>query len=90
MDCVDEELLERMRGAGCRSIYYDIESGSERMQKVIEKRKDLSMVDSASARSGYRPGTRTQSKNMRCESPSAVWPDFPVAGHQSCGQHVQL
>jgi len=45
MDCVDKELLEIMRSAGCRSIYYGIETGSERMQKIVEKRQDLSMVE---------------------------------------------
>jgi radical SAM superfamily enzyme YgiQ (UPF0313 family) len=44
MDCVDEGLLEIMRASGCRSVYYGIETGSERMQKVVEKRQDLSMV----------------------------------------------
>jgi radical SAM superfamily enzyme YgiQ (UPF0313 family) len=44
MDCVDEELLELMRASGCRSIYYGIETGSARMQKVVDKRQDLSMV----------------------------------------------
>jgi Radical SAM superfamily/B12 binding domain len=45
MDCVDEELLSIMRSAGCRSIYYGLETGSERMQKIVEKKQDLSMVD---------------------------------------------
>jgi radical SAM superfamily enzyme YgiQ (UPF0313 family) len=44
-DCVDEELLERMRAAGCRSIYYGIESGSARMQAISKKRLDLSLFD---------------------------------------------
>lgn len=44
-DCVDEELLERMKAAGCRSIYYGIESGSERMQTISKKRLDLKLFD---------------------------------------------
>jgi radical SAM superfamily enzyme YgiQ (UPF0313 family) len=44
MDCVDEELLELMRASGCRSIYYGIETGSARMQKLVDKRQDLRMV----------------------------------------------
>jgi radical SAM superfamily enzyme YgiQ (UPF0313 family) len=43
MDCVDEKLLERMYGAGCRSIYYGIETGSARMQKIVEKNQNLSL-----------------------------------------------
>ena len=42
MDCVDEHLLKRMAESGCRSIYYGIETGSARMQKVTRKRQDLS------------------------------------------------
>ncbi len=48
MDCVDDELLERMSSAGCSSIYYGIESGSERMQKISKKHLDLGLFDSTS------------------------------------------
>ena len=44
VDCVDEELLIAMQEAGCRSIYFGIESGSERIQKTSRKRLDLSLV----------------------------------------------
>ena len=37
IDCVDEYLIERMASAGLIGIYYGIESGSERMQKIINK-----------------------------------------------------
>ena len=36
-DCMDEELLELMARAGCRGIFYGVEVGSQRMQKVIDK-----------------------------------------------------
>jgi radical SAM superfamily enzyme YgiQ (UPF0313 family) len=45
MDCVDAELLEKMAASGCRSIYYGIESGSRRMQKIAKKHLDLSLFD---------------------------------------------
>jgi len=45
MDCVDDELLERMGAAGCRSIYYGIEAGSARMQKISRKHLDLGLFD---------------------------------------------
>lgn len=45
MDCVDEELLSIMRQAGCVSIYYGIETGSQRMQKISKKKLDLSIFD---------------------------------------------
>ena len=43
MDCVDPELLERMSAAGCREIYFGVETGSARMQKISQKRLDLSL-----------------------------------------------
>ena len=45
MDCVDEDLLERMAAAGCRSIYYGVETGSTRMQKIAEKNLDLQLFE---------------------------------------------
>ena len=41
MDCVDRELLTAMRDAGCTSIYYGVETGSQRMQKISKKKLDL-------------------------------------------------
>lgn len=41
MDCVDRELLTLMRDSGCTSIYYGIETGSQRMQKISKKKLDL-------------------------------------------------
>lgn len=37
IDCVDENLIERMASAGLVGIYYGIESGSERIQRIINK-----------------------------------------------------
>lgn len=45
VDCVDEELLERMAAAGCVGLYLGIESGSNRMQKIMAKRLDLNLID---------------------------------------------
>jgi radical SAM superfamily enzyme YgiQ (UPF0313 family) len=44
-DCVDPKMLARMQAAGCRSIYYGIEAGSERMQEISKKRLDLDLFD---------------------------------------------
>lgn len=41
MDCVDRELLTAMRQSGCTSIYYGIETGSERMQIISKKKLSL-------------------------------------------------
>jgi radical SAM superfamily enzyme YgiQ (UPF0313 family) len=41
-DCIDEELIALMAKAGCRGIFFGIESGSARMQKVIDKGLELS------------------------------------------------
>ncbi|HET9284251.1 MAG TPA: radical SAM protein [Candidatus Angelobacter sp.] len=40
-DCIDEELIALMAKAGCRGIFFGIESGSARMQKVIDKGLEL-------------------------------------------------
>jgi radical SAM superfamily enzyme YgiQ (UPF0313 family) len=44
-DCVDEELIALMASAGCRGIFFGIETGSSRMQKIIDK--GLELNDSA-------------------------------------------
>jgi radical SAM superfamily enzyme YgiQ (UPF0313 family) len=44
-DCVDEELIDLMSKAGCRGIFFGIETGSRRMQKIIDK--GLELNDSA-------------------------------------------
>ncbi|HSB11719.1 MAG TPA: radical SAM protein [Blastocatellia bacterium] len=45
IDCVDEELLNRMAEAGCVGLYFGIETGSARMQQVAKKRLDLELVE---------------------------------------------
>jgi radical SAM family protein/B12 binding protein len=40
-DCVDEELLDLMARAGCVGIFYGVESGSQRLQKVFDKDLDV-------------------------------------------------
>ncbi len=44
-DCIDEELIALMSRAGCRGIFFGIETGSRRMQKIIDK--GLELNDSA-------------------------------------------
>jgi radical SAM superfamily enzyme YgiQ (UPF0313 family) len=44
-DCIDEELIQLMSRAGCRGIFFGIETGSARMQKIIDK--GLALDDSA-------------------------------------------
>jgi radical SAM superfamily enzyme YgiQ (UPF0313 family) len=41
-DCIDDELIALMAKAGCRNIFFGIESGSSRIQQVIDKHLDLS------------------------------------------------
>jgi radical SAM superfamily enzyme YgiQ (UPF0313 family) len=40
-DCIDDELLELMARAGCTGIFFGIETGSQRLQHVINKKLDL-------------------------------------------------
>ncbi|WP_419806303.1 B12-binding domain-containing radical SAM protein [Terriglobus sp.] len=39
-DCVDDELLQHMAASGCRGLFFGIESGSVRMQRIIDKDLD--------------------------------------------------
>ncbi|GFN37218.1 B12-binding domain-containing radical SAM protein [Keratinibaculum paraultunense] len=41
IDTIDEELIDIMIDAGCKSIYFGIETGSQRMQKTINKNINL-------------------------------------------------
>ncbi len=37
IDCVSDDMLETMRNAGCKGIFFGVETGSLRMQKIIKK-----------------------------------------------------
>jgi radical SAM superfamily enzyme YgiQ (UPF0313 family) len=45
LDTLNEELVKKMHQAGCKSIYLGIETGSERMQKLINKNLNLSGLE---------------------------------------------
>ena len=40
-DTLDEEQIDAMRLAGCRNIYFGVETGTPEMQKAIDKNLDL-------------------------------------------------
>ena len=44
LDCVDKELIDVMKDAGLKRIYFGIETGSPRMQKVVNKNLKLECV----------------------------------------------
>jgi radical SAM superfamily enzyme YgiQ (UPF0313 family) len=44
VDCVDAELLELMARAGCRSVYFGVESGSLDMQQKMKKRLKVEQI----------------------------------------------
>lgn len=46
IDTVNPDLLKLMARAGCRGLFYGVESGSQRMQAVIGKRLKISEVTS--------------------------------------------
>lgn len=45
LDTLTDELLEKMSDAGCRDIFLGIETGSSKMQKIINKNLDLNLID---------------------------------------------
>ncbi len=44
IDCVDTELLREMARAGCRGIYFGVETGSSNLQELVKKRLDISLL----------------------------------------------
>ncbi len=44
-DCVDDDLIALMAKAGCRGIFFGIETGSARLQKTINKGLDLAEAE---------------------------------------------
>ena len=44
LDVIDNEMIDIMAKAGCKQIYYGIETGSEYMQKIINKNLDLHKI----------------------------------------------
>jgi radical SAM superfamily enzyme YgiQ (UPF0313 family) len=41
-DCIDDELIALMARSGCRGIFFGIETGSARLQRIVNKGLDLS------------------------------------------------
>lgn len=44
IDCLDEALLELMAEAGCRELYFGVETGSVGLQRTLQKRLDLALL----------------------------------------------
>lgn len=44
LDCLDKDLILKMKQAGLTEIEVGVETGSQRMQKVVQKNLDLAMV----------------------------------------------
>jgi anaerobic magnesium-protoporphyrin IX monomethyl ester cyclase len=45
VNTVDEELLSKMKAAGCERIHYGVEVGNDRMMKVLKKGLTISQVE---------------------------------------------
>lgn len=44
IDTLDKEILEKLARAGCKGIFFGVETGSQRMQKMINKNLKLDKV----------------------------------------------
>lgn len=44
IDCVDREMLKKIREAGCRLLQFGIETGTARMQKMLTRNFDLKRI----------------------------------------------
>lgn len=49
VDTIDEELLKKMKSAGCLRIHYGVEAGTEKILKVLRKGITLKRVEEAVA-----------------------------------------
>ena len=47
VDCVDAGLIDAMARAGCRGLYFGVETGSQVLQSQIKKRMDLTLLEPA-------------------------------------------
>lgn len=72
-DCVDDELLQEMADSGCRGVFFGIESGSTRMQRLIDKDLDPAKAE-AMLRSCERIGIRTTA-SLIVGFPKEGWTD---------------
>ncbi|MEG0806627.1 MAG: radical SAM protein [Lachnospiraceae bacterium] len=45
IDCIDEELIYMLSKAGCRGIFFGIESASRKIQSIIKKNLDISQLE---------------------------------------------
>jgi radical SAM superfamily enzyme YgiQ (UPF0313 family) len=81
-DCVDQELIEFMAAAGCVGIFFGVETGSDRMQTVIDKHLDVGraheIIDIAE-----RAGVRT-TVSLITGFPEEQWDDL----HDTVGVYV--
>jgi tRNA A37 methylthiotransferase MiaB len=78
-DCVDAELLELMARAGCRGIFFGVETGSKRMQKMIDKHLDpvrAEDVINATERLGIR-----STVSLIAGFPEETWEDLRQSIH---------
>jgi radical SAM superfamily enzyme YgiQ (UPF0313 family) len=73
-DCIDQELLELMAVSGCVSIFFGVESGSVRIQEVMNKHLDpqraREVIDTAD-----RLGIHT-TVSLITGFPEETWGDF--------------
>lgn len=44
IDTIDEEMIRKMSSAGCNSIYFGVEVGTQRMQRIINKNLKLDQM----------------------------------------------
>ncbi len=90
LDLVDDELLHKMKQAGCRLIHFGVEAGSERMLKYINKgitmaaiRDGMSKVKKAGIETacifmmGF-PGSDGQDMEDILKFAKELAPDYPI------------
>lgn len=80
LDCIDQELIDIMADSGMYGIYIGIETGSPRMQNLINKRLNLSRAEEIIS--------YISSKNMKCVA-SFIY-GFPDETEEDVSQTLAL
>jgi radical SAM superfamily enzyme YgiQ (UPF0313 family) len=78
-DCVDQELLELMALAGCVGIFLGVESGSRRMQAIIDKHLDPKQAENV-IDTAEQLGIRT-TVSLITGFPEETWNDVKQTMH---------
>lgn len=80
IDCVDKALLELMAASGCCQLYFGVETGSVALQRSLQKRLDLTLLE---------PVLRTATE-VGIEAVTSFITGFPAETKADCDDTLSL